>query len=104
MDQPAYELSVDKLIIKGDLSWPLEVQFDIEAQALVESAKKHGIKDVSIDVREVTAMASQYLGALAAVAADMQKHEGTLTVRAKGNVAEVLQQCGLDRLVQLVIE
>ncbi len=104
MQRPTYELSTDTLTIKGDLTSPLDVQFDIETQALIESARKHGLKDVFIDVREVAAMASQYIGALAAVAADMKKCDGELTVRAKGHVAEILRQCGLDRLMQLAIE
>ncbi len=104
MERPTYELSTGTLTIKGDLTSPLEVQFDIETQALLESARKHGLKDISIDIRGVSAMASQYIGALAAVAADVRKCDGELTVHAKGKVAEVLRQCGLDRLLQLAID
>ncbi len=104
MQRPTFELSTDTLSIRGDLTSPLEVQFDIETQALMESARKYGLKDVTIDICEVTAMGSQYIGALAAVAADMRKCDGELTVRAKGKVAELLRQCGLDRLMQLAID
>lgn len=102
--QPTYELSTGTLSIKGDMNSPLDVQFDIETQALIESAKKYGLTDISIDIREVTGMASQYIGALAAVAADIKKRDGELTVHAKGKVAELLRQCGLDRLMQLAID
>ena len=104
MPEVTYELSTDTLSIGGSLDRPLDIQFDIETQALVDSARKHQLKDVSIDVRKVTYMGSQYIGALAAVAAELKKDDGTLTVRAKGQVAELIRQCGLDRLMQLVIE
>ena len=104
MPQATYKLSDDTLSIKGDLNQPLDIQFDIETQALIESARKRGLKDIFIDVRAVTAMGSQYIGALSAVAAEMKRHGGTLTVRAKGKVGELLCQCGLDRLMMLVVE
>ncbi len=104
MPRTKYELSGGTLAIEGDLSWPLDIEFDIETRALIDSAKELGLTDVTIDVRAVTAMGSQYIGALAAVAAELKKQDGTLTIQAKGPVAELLRQCGLDRLVQLVIE
>ena len=104
MSQVRYELSTDTLSIEGDLSEPLDIQFDIETEALIESAREHGLRDIFIDVRGLTGMGSQYIGALAAVAAEMKRHDGTLTVRAKDKVGELLCQCGLDRLMLLVVE
>jgi hypothetical protein len=49
-------------------------------------------------------MASQYIGALAAVAAEVKSLGGALSVRAKDHVADLLQQCGLDRILTLEIE
>lgn len=104
MPRTKYQLSEGTLAVKGDLSAPLDIQFDIETRALLDSAKERGLADIFIDLNEVAAMGSQYIGALAAVAAEAGKYDGTLTVRAKGKVAELLKQCGLDRLMQLVIE
>jgi anti-anti-sigma regulatory factor len=104
MPRTKYKLSEDTLSIKGDLNAPLDIQFDIETRALIDSARERGAMDLFIDLNEVAAMGSQYIGALAAVAAEAGKYEGSLTVRAKGKVAELLKQCGLDHLMQLVIE
>ena len=104
MTQATYTLSADTLVIKGDLNLPLDIQFDLETEALLESARKHGLKDIFIDVREVNYMGSQYIGALAAVAAEMKKMDGTLTVRARGKVGQLLCDTGLDRLMMLVVE
>ncbi len=104
MPRTKYKLLEDTLAIKGDLSAPLDIQFDIETRALIDLAKEGGLADISIDLNEVSAMASQYIGALAAVAAEAGKYDGTLTVKAKGKVAELLKQCGLDRMMQLVSE
>jgi anti-anti-sigma regulatory factor len=104
MPRTKYKLSEDTLAVKGDLNAPLDVQFDIETRALLDSAKERGSTDLFIDLSEVTIMGSQYVGALAAVAAEAGKNDGTLTVRARGKAAELLKQCGLDRLMQLIIE
>ncbi len=104
MDFASFTRKDDELRISGSLMWPLDVKFDIEASALLEYAAKRGLRDVTIDVRDVTAMGSQYIGALAAIAADMKRHGGGLTIRAKGKVAELLKQCGLDRLMALDLE
>ena len=101
MPKVTYQLSHDTLTVSGDLNWPLEIRFDIETQALVDSVIRLGLTDVAIDLLEVTAMGSQYIGALAAVAAALSNRGATLTIRAKGQVAGLLQQCGLDRLMQL---
>ncbi len=104
MPRTKYNLSEDTLTIKGDLDAPLDIQFDIETRALLDTAEEHGSKDLFIDLNEVTIMGSQYIGALAAVAAEAGKHDGTLTIRASGKAAELLKQCGLDRMMQLIIE
>jgi len=94
----------DKLRIWGNLNWPLDVKFDIETSALLAGAAEKGLTDVTIDVRDVESMGSQYLGALAAVAADMKKRGGGLTVRARGSIAELIKQVGLHRVLTLDTE
>jgi len=94
----------DRLRIWGNLNWPLDVKFDIETSALLAEAAEKGLTDVTIDVRDVDSMGSQYLGALAAVAADMKKRGGGLTVRARGNIAELIKQVGLHRVLTLDTE
>lgn len=101
MDAPNFTRRGDELWISGSLMQPLDMKFDIEANALLQNAYKKSLMEVTIDVCGVTEMGSQYIGALAAVAADMKKHGGGLTVRAKGKVAELLKQCGLHRLMKL---
>ncbi len=101
MEIANYERKGTTLRIWGSLMWPLDMQFDIESNAMLEEAKKRGVKDVVIEVTDVDAMGSQYLGALAAVAAEMKRREGGLTVKAKGRVAELVRQVGLERLVTL---
>ncbi len=94
----------DRLRIWGNLNWPLDVKFDIETSALLAEAAEKGLTDVTIDVRDVDSMGSQYLGALAAVAAGMKKQGGGLTVRARGNIAELIKQVGLHRVLTLDTE
>ena len=101
MDAPNFTRRGDELWITGSLMQPLDMKFDIDTNALLQDAYKKGLMDVTIDLRGVMEMGSQYIGALAAVAADMKKHGGNLTVRAKGKVAELLKQCGLHRLMTL---
>jgi len=91
----------DKLRIWGNLNWPLDIKFDIETSALLAEAEAKGLKDVMIDVRDVESMGSQYLGALAAVAGDMKKRGGGLTVRARGKVAKLITEVGLHRVLTL---
>lgn len=104
MEFPNFRRDGETLSISGSLTFPLDMKFDIETGELVRDAAGKGLKDVTIDIRNVEAMGSQYLGALAAVAADMKKHGGGLTVRAKGSVADLIRQVGLDRVLVLDIE
>ena len=94
----------DKLRIWGNLSWPLDVKFDIETGALLAEAAAKGLTEVTIDVRDVEYMGSQYLGALAAVAGDMKKRGGELTVRARGKIAALIREVGLHRVLTLDTE
>jgi len=104
MEFANFQRDGDKLRIWGNLNWPLDVKFDIETSALLAEAAGKGLKDVTIDVRDVESMGSQYLGALAAVAADMKKRGGGLTVRARGSIAELIKQVGLHRVLTLDTE
>ena len=101
MEFASYEQEGDRLVIRGDLTWPLDMQFDIATSSLLAYADEHGVNEVTVDVLQVDAMGSQYLGALAAVAADMKKRGGALTVKAKDKVAHTIKVCGLDRLLNL---
>lgn len=92
------------LIIEGDLTWPLDMRFDLEVSALLQDVHAAGLNDVTIDLRGVVAISSQYIGALAAVAAELKKNGGTLNVMASSRISNVLQNTGLDRLVALFIE
>ena len=104
MELTNYQRKGDTLVVRGSLTSPLDMEFDLETRALLDAAAASGLKDVTIDVRGVDAMMSQYIGALAALAADMKKRGGGLTVKAKGMVAELLKQCGLDQLMALDLE
>lgn len=104
MEFANFQRDGDRLRIWGNLNWPLDVKFDIETSALLAEAAEKGLTDVTIDVRDVSSMGSQYLGALAAVAADMKKRGGGLTVRARGNIAELIKQVGLHRVLTLDTE
>ena len=46
-------------------------------------------------------MVSQYVGALAAAAAEIKKLGGVVTVRASGRVADVLRECGIGKVAVL---
>ncbi len=94
----------DRLRIWGNLNWPLDVKFDIETSALLAEAAEKGFTDVTIDVRDVESMGSQYLGALAAVAADMKRRGGGLTVQARGKIAKLITEVGLHRVMTLDTE
>ena len=104
MELTTYRRQGDTLVVQGSLTSPIDMKFDLETRALLDAAEAGGLKDVTIDVRGVGAMVSQYIEALAAVAADMKKHGGGLTVRATGEVAELLRQCGLDQVMALDLE
>jgi len=104
MEFANFQRNGDRLRIWGNLNWPLDVKFDIETSALLAEAAEKGLTDVTIDVRDVESMGSQYLGALAAVAADMKKRGGGLTVRARGSIAELIKQVGLHRVLTLDTE
>ena len=104
MEFASFHREGDRLRIWGNLNWPLDVKFDIETSALLADAAEKGLKDVTIDVRDVESMGSQYLGALAAVAGDMKKRGGGLTVRARGKIANLIKEVGLHRVLTLDTE
>ncbi len=104
MDFARFQRVGNVLTISGDLMWPLDVKFDIETSLLLKEAAEDGLNEVTIDVCDVTAMGSQYIGALAAVASELRKRDGGLTVKARGKVAGLLTQCGLSRLMKLALE
>jgi anti-anti-sigma factor len=92
------------LRIWGDLDQPMDVRFDIEARALLDEARAGGKKDLVIDLRGLSCMGSQYIGALTAIFAEARRMGATLTVKAKARVADVLQQCGLERVLNIETE
>lgn len=92
------------LIIEGDLTWPLDMRFDMEISALLADVHEAGLNDITIDLRAVVAISSQYIGALAAVAAELKKVGGSLSVMASNKIAQILRNTGLDRLVALYLE
>ena len=99
-----YSLRENELRISGSLTWPLDVRFDIEMRALLDALKERGVGEVVVDVRDVATMASQFVGALVAVAGEARNLGGGLTVRAQGRVADVLRECGIDKVVALEVE
>lgn len=103
METAVYRRSGALLQIAGKLIWPVDVEFDIHTRELLDEAHRRNLKEIVIDVTGLEAMGSQYIGALAAVAAEMKKFGGSLIVRATGHVAELLTQCGLDRIMTLEI-
>ena len=104
MGQAAYELAGSTLAIRGELLFPVDAEFFTCANALVKDAKRRGVMSPCVDLRKVPYMASQYIGVLAAMAGEIASKEGRLTVNAKGQVAKVLVECGLNHVLTLVIE
>lgn len=104
MEVAYYHRAGDVLKISGSLDQVLDAQFDIEMRALLDDAAAQGVKDVVVDLRSLTTIRSQYLGALASVASEMRKQEGGLTVLARGRIAGLIQEFGLGRIVNLDIE
>jgi len=104
MPSASYERSGYELRVIGSLDAPIDVEFDLQTRALVDEAQAAGVLDITIDLRDLEYIGSQYIGALAAVSSDMKKHDGELTVRAKEHIADLILQCGLDRVLSLVVE
>ena len=92
-----YDLQGSVLVITGELSDVLDMQFDLYVSSLLEQPDR----DVIIDLTGVSYMASQYLGALAAIAMEASKAGKELTVRASDKVAKVIQLAGFDRILSL---
>jgi anti-anti-sigma factor len=101
MQGATYESLGNTLKIHGNLDWPLDLEFDIQTKSFLEEAKKAAYEDIRIDVTKVEFMGSQYLGAMAAVAAVVKSMGATLTVIATGKVGELLHQIGLHRVMKL---
>ena len=85
------------LVIKKDLTSPLDVEFDIACRKLLDSDHH----EIVIDLSRVKRIISQYLGALAMAAAEARRSKRTLTVRATGTVLDVIKQVGFDQLMNL---
>ena len=100
-EEPQFRLEGNTLYVSGDLRSPIEMQFDIMTQELLESTEE---TEVVIDLNEVTGMNSMYLGALAAVAASARDQKRDLLVKAREKVGNLIMQCGFDRIMTLQIE
>ena len=85
------------LIVRKDLDSPLDMEFDIACRKLLDTEAK----DLVIDMTRVKRIISQYLGALAVVAAESRESDRTLTIRARKVVAQVIRQVGFDQLMNL---
>jgi len=101
MQGATYETVGNTLKIIGNLDWPLDLEFDIQTKTFLEEAKKAGYEEIRFDVTKVGFMGSQYLGAMAAVAAVVKGMGANLTVVATGKVGELLHQIGLHRVMKL---
>ncbi len=94
-----YELDGSTLKITGELSQVLDINFDIQTRELLEAPDGQ----LTIDLSGVSYMASQYLGALAAVAMEAGKANKELVVIATNKVSSVIQLAGFDRILKLEI-
>lgn len=92
-----YELEGSTLKITGELSQVLDLNFDIHTQELLELPDSR----LTIDLSGVNYMASQYLGALAAVAMEAGKANKELVVIATAKVSAVIELAGFDRILKL---
>lgn len=104
MADATYELTGNTLAVKGKLQFPVDTEFFTCANALVKGASERGAKSICVDLRKVTYMASQYIGVLAAMAGEASVAEGRVKVRAKGKVANLLVDCGLNHVLTLTVE
>ena len=99
-----YSLHGNELRISGSLDSPLDIRFDIEMRALVDALTERGVAEVVVDIRDVPTIVSQYVGALAAAAAEIKRLGGVVTVRASGRVADVLRECGIGKVALLEVD
>lgn len=83
---------------RGILTAPIDLDFDLMTQELLESTKE---AEIVIDLCGVLAMNSMYLGAIAAVAAEARREKRELLVRARKKVGKVMLQCGFHRILKL---
>jgi anti-anti-sigma regulatory factor len=104
MEFPEYRRAGDVLQISGALDELFSARFDIEIKALLDDAAAQGLERIVVDIRELTSIGSQYVGALATAATEMQRLQGSLAVRAKGQVGELVRQLGLGKVASLEIE
>jgi anti-anti-sigma factor len=103
MEPATYRRSGGVLVVTGSLHLPVDAQFDISMRDLLEYADKEGACDLAIDLTGVTYMASQFLGAVGAVAITLQERGGSLTVRAGRRVAGLFKLSGFDHVMNLVV-
>ena len=93
-------ISGNELVIKTDLTSPMDVQFDIACRKLLDAEGE----EIVIDLVAVKRIISQYLGGIALVAAEAKKSGRRLKIRAAaGHVAEVFQTVGFDRLMEIEV-
>ncbi len=104
MPGTTYERKVGELRVVGSLSLPIDMEFDVNTRALVDEAIEKGVYQVTLDLREVTYVSSQYLGAIAAIAVDMKKLGGGLVVMANPRMAKLMRTGGFDQVLTLLVE
>jgi anti-anti-sigma factor len=101
MQTATYQQVGNTLMVSGTLDWPLDIEFDLHTKRFIDNMKRAEQSDLRIDVTGVDFMGSQYLGAIASIAAVVKAMGGSLTVTATGRVGQTLQQVGLERVMAL---
>ncbi len=93
------------LRITGSLHQPVDAEFDLSVRALLDEAAEKGAENITVDLREVTYIGSQYLGAIGSLAVEMKRtNGGTVTVYACEHIASLISMTGFDHVLTLVTE
>ncbi len=92
-----YQLEGQVLRISGDLSDPLDTEFDTYSTRLLSQ----DATPIILDLTDVRYMGSWYLGRIADLAMKANMENKSLKVVAAGKIAQIIQLAGLDKLVDL---
>jgi hypothetical protein len=85
------------LYCNRNLNNPLDMEFEIACRQLLVP----GDKILVIDLTHVNIIISQYLGAIAAVAAEARRSDRRIIVRVRKTVSEILYRLRFDQLMEI---
>ena len=90
-----YRLEGDVLFVSGDLSDPLDTEFDRFSERLLEL----DAETLTLDLAHVDYMGSWYLGRIADLSMRANMEKKTLKVVAGESVGKLIRLSGLDKMI-----